>query len=207
MQKTIVLDVGSFSFGEIAGALDRSKEKIIELCRADELEIYSIEPHPEFFAKLQTETKGVPNIHLFDIALSDYCGRNSVYLSNGGYTSLNRYLNKHPRWGRREEGESHEVDVITLEKFIEDNHIPYISRLHIDAQGEDFRILKGLGRFCDIVQMGRVEVIVIPLYENHSKPEEMEAWLIEKGFEIEKGPFDYKNRFQDWRFRRRGPSE
>jgi len=198
----IVLDVGSFSFGEIAATLSRSKEKVIELCNSNELEIYSIEPHPKFFAQLQEDTEGIPNIHLFNIALSDYCGRDSVYLSTGGYTSLNRYLNEYPGWGRRKEGAAYEVDVLTLEKFIEDNNIPYISYLNVDAQGEDFRILKGLGKFSDIVQMGKVEVIVIPLYENYSQPEEMETWLIEKGFEIEKGPFDHKNRFQDWKFRR-----
>ena len=202
MPRQIILDVGSFSFEEIVATLRMPEKQVIELCRADKLEIYSFEPHPKFFAQIQDKTKGIPNIHSFNVALSDHCGQSQFYLSAGGYSSLNRYLNEYPEWGRRKEGRSHEVEVTTLEKFIEDNHIPYISCLHIDAQGEDFRILKGLGEFHNMVQAGELEVIVIPLYENYSKPEELEAWLIEKGFEItRKGPFDFKNRYQDWKFR------
>ena len=52
------------------------------------------------------------------------------------------------------------VKVITLEKFIIDNKINSIDYLHIDTQGNDLRVLQGIGSKIKLLGMGVMEAAI-----------------------------------------------
>ena len=82
-----------------------------------------------------------------------------------------------------------EVKGITLEKYCIDNEIKKINFLHIDTQGSDLQVLKGLKSKLDIVEKGALEAAVNKensLYENNHTINETEKYLIINNFEISK---------------------
>ena len=82
-----------------------------------------------------------------------------------------------------------EVKGITLEKYCIDNEIKKINFLHIDTQGSDLQVLKGLKSKLDIVEKGVLEAAVNKensLYENNHTINETEKYLIINNFEISK---------------------
>ena len=90
-----------------------------------------------------------------------------------------------------------EEEVITLEKFCREEKITHIDYLHVDTQGSDLNVLKGLSDLIEIVKEGRIEAydptIQTCLYENATNTKEECINYLEKyGFHI-KGfrPADY----------------
>ena len=53
--------------------------------------------------------------------------------------------------------DEYEVDVITLADFCKENNIEKIDHLHIDTQGHDFEVIKGVGEYIQIVESGVLE--------------------------------------------------
>ena len=53
--------------------------------------------------------------------------------------------------------DEYEVEVITLADFCKENNIEKIDHLHIDTQGHDFEVIKGLGDYIQIVEAGVLE--------------------------------------------------
>lgn len=61
--------------------------------------------------------------------------------------------------------DTYKIECITLENFCLANSITHIDYLHIDTQGNDFEVIKGLGNFIDSVTCGKLECY-------HTAPEE-----------------------------------
>jgi len=80
-----------------------------------------------------------------------------------------------------------EVDVISLGKFIEENAISCIDYLHIDTQGSDLNVLKGMGLYLNIVKQGVMEAGAKKdiLYKGQNTQEECIEFLLSKGFKID----------------------
>ena len=81
------------------------------------------------------------------------------------------------------------VKGITLEKYILDNNIKKINYLHIDTQGSDLNVLKGLKRHIGIVDGGVLEAAVDKknsLYQSNHTVKETKKFLYEKKFIISK---------------------
>jgi FkbM family methyltransferase len=79
-----------------------------------------------------------------------------------------------------------EVEVIRLEDFIEQHSIPKIDYLHVDTQGSDLNVLKGLGKYLHIVKEGVVEAASKSniLYDNQNTKEDTINFLEENDFII-----------------------
>jgi len=92
------------------------------------------------------------------------------------------------RWDVQFAGKSIDVEVITLESFIEENKIDKIDFLHVDAQGVDLQVLEGLGKHKDKVVSGRIECAANSdksIYKNQTTLlDSCKKWLVENGFEI-----------------------
>jgi hypothetical protein len=81
------------------------------------------------------------------------------------------------------------VEVYRLDTWIEKfaPHVTEIEHLHIDAQGSDLAVLKGLGEKIKIVKSGVVEVPQAPelrLYKGQHTKDEALQFLEENGFKI-----------------------
>ena len=78
---------------------------------------------------------------------------------------------------------------ITLEKYCLDKKIKKINYLHIDTQGNDLNVLKGLNKKIKIVEKGVLEAAINKkkaLYENIDTINEIKAFLKKKNFFISK---------------------
>jgi hypothetical protein len=78
-----------------------------------------------------------------------------------------------------------EVEVIRLDRFLEQNGISRIDRLEIDAQGEDLRVVESLGARIEDVKKIQIEVNVhqSPLYRESFSREDAMGFFSTHGFE------------------------
>jgi FkbM family methyltransferase len=78
------------------------------------------------------------------------------------------------------------VDVIRLDTFIEENGITKIDHLHIDTQGSDLNVMKGLGEYLHIVTEGKLEAGTSDdvLYEGQNKLNDCIKFLLLNGFKV-----------------------
>jgi hypothetical protein len=78
------------------------------------------------------------------------------------------------------------VDVIRLDTFIEENGISKIDHLHIDTQGSDLNVMKGLGEYLHIVNEGKMEAGTSDdvLYEGQNKLNDCIKFLLLNGFKV-----------------------
>ena len=81
------------------------------------------------------------------------------------------------------------VKLITLKKFLEDNNINIINYLHIDTQGNDLNVLKGLGDKKKIVKQGVLEAAISKdksLYKNIHTLKDIKEFFSISNFNIKK---------------------
>ena len=133
--------------------------------------IFSFEPTPEMieiivdnYSKISA-IQPIANYTLIPKAVSDFCGKTSFNVagkSDWGCSSLNEFSpNLEKTWPGRTDllvTNVIEVEVITLEKFINDNNIKMVLYIHSDTQGSDLKVLRSLGVFKDRLVGGVFEV-------------------------------------------------
>ena len=76
----------------------------------------------------------------------------------------------------------------TLRDFVIEHRIAEIDYLHVDVQGDDLNVLKGLGDKLPMVKKGDVEAASrreVALYQGQHTLADVERFLGEHGFEIE----------------------
>ena len=81
------------------------------------------------------------------------------------------------------------VKTITLKKFCNDNKINIINYLHVDTQGNDLNVLKGLGNLIGIVEQGVIESAISKknsLYQNNHTLAEVKSFFKKANFLIKK---------------------
>ena len=79
----------------------------------------------------------------------------------------------------------YKVKVITLDKFCKNNSIDIINYLHIDAQGNDLRVIKSLKKFRKCLLEGVAEV---------PKNNKLRIYMQEQSFN------ELKKKFKQWKF-------
>jgi len=159
--------------------------------------VYAFEPVPEYFNLLQQESIKYPNYKVYNKAVSDYTGKASFNICGIGRASQCSSLLEFSDKSKLEEHwrgynnfnytQKIDVDVITLEQFIEEYNIDHIDYLHCDAQGCDLKVLKSLGNYINIVKEGVVETArneEVKLYKNQETYSDVEEFLKNNGFEI-----------------------
>jgi FkbM family methyltransferase len=153
--------------------------------------VYSFEPIPELAFKLWEKFGQNQNFSLIAAAVDIENGWKKFNISKGGdwgCSSLHEFApNLHSIWSRPDfKYDTHISNVmcIRLDTFMDIFNIDRIDYIHIDAQGNDFNVLKSLGNKIDLVQSGVVEVSnKVELYDvkdNHVKI--VKPWLEERGF-------------------------
>lgn len=158
------------------------------------LHVYGFEPTPELQSIIEEKINDLPNYHLIKSAVSDYEGTSTFNIAgqaDWGCSSLLEFSEKSiTEWvGRSDFRVTHkvEVDVIRLDKFVEENEIDLIEYLHIDTQGSDLNVLKGLGDKLSIVKAGVMEAGAKDdiLYKGQNTEQDCVKFLYENGFIIE----------------------
>lgn len=160
------------------------------------IHVFGFEPTPELQEIIEEKLKkfNLNNYTLVKSAVSDYIGKSTFNVagqSDWGCSSLLDFSDKSKsEWTGRTDFQvtkKIEVDVIRLDKFIEDNEIDTIEFLHIDTQGSDLNVLKGLGDKIKIVKEGVMEAASKPdiLYNNQNTLDECVDFLKSNNFKID----------------------
>jgi FkbM family methyltransferase len=136
------------------------------------------------------------NYNILQKAVSDFSGTAKFNVAgqfDWGCSSLLQFSeNSQTKWGRRRQEfrftHEIEVEVIRLEDFIKEKRIEKVNYLHVDTQGSDLNVLRGLGEKIEIVVAGRIEAATKQdiLYRGQNTKEECMEFLVSKGFSITK---------------------
>ena len=158
-------------------------------------EIYSFEPNKENLAmyKYQAESFG---IMVVPVAVGENNDVTTFYNSathNGSGSTLKPKVKEGTTEGINHEGllynmEGYDVQIVRLDTFCELNNIERIDYLHMDVQGGEHRVIKGLGKYRPYFIFA--ETCEFGTYESKTTIEEFEADLAELGYEV-------VNRFRD----------
>ena len=103
--------------------------------------IHAFEPVSKIFERLSRNISinKITNVTLNRIAVSDKCGKTSIFVAdnkNTGMSSLFRMLNF--------SGVIEEVDSITIDKYLEQKAIDKVHLVKIDVEGNELAVLKGM---------------------------------------------------------------
>jgi FkbM family methyltransferase len=161
-----------------------------------DITVYAFEPTPELAHMLRENSKNISDRYkVYEHAISDYNGHSDFHLVEGdtGSASLNSFSDGlENSWPGRTDfvvRGTIKVPVYRLDTWLEQfaPHVTEIHHLHIDAQGSDLAVLKGLGEKISIVQSGVVEVPQAPelrLYKGQHTKEDALEFLKNNGFTL-----------------------
>jgi FkbM family methyltransferase len=155
--------------------------------------VFAFEPTPEMIEVIKSKIVGLENYVIVPKAVSDYNGTAEFNVAGNwdwGCSSLLKFSRKSQTdWpGRTDFHVTYKlnVDVIRLDTFIEENGITKIDHLHIDTQGSDLNVMKGLGQYLNIVSEGKMEAGTSDdvLYEGQNKLNDCIKFLLLNGFKV-----------------------
>jgi FkbM family methyltransferase len=156
------------------------------------LYVYAFEPVPKLIEEIKSKITDLTNYRIITKAVSDYNGEaffNVREEGDWGQGSLSDFTDSvdvvWPGTGLRFTDKI-KVDVTRLDTFIEENNISMIDYLHIDAQGGDLKVLRGLGKYISIVNSGVVEASNPNklYYKDQNTVDDTVNFLKKSGFEI-----------------------
>lgn len=177
---------------------------------ADGSVVYAFEPTPSLADHLRNRFKDNSNVHIVEKAVDEHDGVaefNIAGTGDWGCSSLYEFSEDiHSKWNGRPDfhfTDRCEVETIRLDTFIQQNEIDSIDYLWIDAQGNDFNVLKSLGYFINRVKAGKCEgSYTVDLYQGtNNNVNDIEIWLESNGFKCTIIP-DNVNKEADIHFKR-----
>ena len=183
MKKVAWLDIGA----------NNGNDSVNVAINNPHLSVYGFEPTPEMYSQIEERTKNIDNYTVVRKAVSDFEGTavfNVAGQSDWGCSSLLEFSDKSKtEWPGRTDfkvTKQINVDVIRMDKFIEENEIDVIEYVHIDTQGSDLKVLKGFGDKISIIKGGVMEAAGKNniLYNDQNGEDESVQFLIESGFTV-----------------------
>jgi FkbM family methyltransferase len=144
--------------------------------------IYSFEPGLDSFKKLELLAKKNPNIHCFNIALSNENGKLRFFVDKNNPTSTMNSVVKEEKLATKNHYEIQDIEAQTLDFFCKKNNINHINYLKIDTEGNDFSVLKGAENLMEnfSVDLIQVEVGMNPTNTFHNPFCELKQYLEER---------------------------
>jgi FkbM family methyltransferase len=195
-EEMIVFDVGANNADQTRPFLEKGAD------------VWAFEPNPIMIHDMNVRLGTNPRFHLTECAVSDKEGTCPFYLSGpnnlknpldhhigfpnyGSSSLLNFEENLDKTWPGRLDfvpfGKI-EVKVIRLDKFMKENNIPHIDYLHIDTQGNDLSVMRGLGEYLPKVKRGVLEAPTsktVSLYKESHTMIDAIKFLKENNFKID----------------------
>jgi FkbM family methyltransferase len=178
--KSIIVEVGA-NYGNDTAHFVNDKNN----------EVWAFEPTPELIEHLSNRFREDKNFYLIGKAVDIEETTKVFNIAGGGdwgCSSLYEFADDiHEKWeGRPDFQVTHtvEVETIRLDTFIVENEIEKIDYLWVDAQGNDFKVLKSLGDKIGIVAKGKCEgAYTVDLYKTEeNRVEDIVAWLQSNSF-------------------------
>jgi FkbM family methyltransferase len=175
-QVTGILDAGA-SHGRISGKF---------LHRFPQANVFAFEPNSLYRETLQQYARAEPRFHPYFIALSDEKGRACLNLTTApGSTSL---LTPNPRMRELFRADasiesSTEVDVTTIDDWVQSNGSPAIQVMKFDIQGAELKALRGATHTLrESTSLIYIELWFNPGYEGGPLYGDIDSFLRSQGF-------------------------
>lgn len=171
MSKTIV-DIGATGF--LTNNWEYQKNDVA----------YLFEPHPDFYKDLQKQLKDIPNIHLFDLALSNKTGYTNFYTTQKrNCSSLLEPNSANPSVAGRSDILTYNkitVKCDTLDNVLKD--VQLIDYMKLDTQGSEYEIILGGEQTLKRTKYIKCEVEFSEAYKNQKLYEDVKSLLAKFGF-------------------------
>lgn len=150
--------------------------------------VYCFEPIPNHAKNLWDRFGKDPNFHLMNMAIdleNGYRKFNIAQNADWGCSSLHDIAPDNPN-GINYTDHVENMMCMRLDTFMDLYGITKIDYLHIDTQGNDFRVLQSLGEKISCVKEGAAEVAKAKKYYavDDNTIEVVKPWLEEKGFTV-----------------------
>ncbi len=152
--------------------------------------VYSFEPFPQSFAKLQKAIVNLATVQAFNVALSNRVGETEF--NSNQYTATNSLLKTAPEvesvWpgGLVDTREQIRVQTTTLDRFCQDHSIGAIDILKLDVQGAEPLVLEGAAQLLRrrSVRLVYTEILTLPSYTGQIELHEFLRMMQDFGFEL-----------------------
>lgn len=177
-----ILDIGSWH-------LEQSMELNYLFPQAN---IYAFEPVPTSYENCLSKASKFNNIHVFNRALTNFCGESSFYpvnpelssTPNVGASSLLKFKDglNGSFFNQKWEQDEIKVKTDTLDNWSVNNNINHIDIIWIDVQGSELQVFQGGDKILNNTKVILTEVGLKPYYEGHSLKPDIDSFMSRKGF-------------------------
>ncbi len=171
-----------------AGAFDGHETQRM-LAVWPEATIHAFEPMPGAFEKFEANTMHLPNVHRYQIALSDTTGTSELYVAEkpdrpGMPTQASSLLMPKERllYSPIQFPYTISVPTITLDDWAKKNNVLHVDLLWLDMQGYELNALTAARTMLKTVSAIYTEVGFIENYAGQAQYPEVKAWLENAGF-------------------------
>lgn len=149
-----------------------------------EAKVYSFEANPELYDLSVNNNRYPERIFIKNAAVFNENTKINFYVTpaNVGASSVLKWSSFVP-WTEDTTTHVIEVDAIRLDSFLDEQNIPTIDLMWMDAQGAELLCLQGLGTRIENVKMIQTEVGIQAYYEGHTLYPDIKKYLEEHGFE------------------------
>ena len=160
--------------------------------------IHSFEPSPETFQELSRNVAGKQGVFPWNFALGASVGQQTF--PENTESDMSSFLELSTTgWG--EVTKESLVEVITVDRFLEDQNIAYVDILKSDTQGYELEVFKGAEQAMRNKQIGLVyfEFIFSDMYKGLPAFDEVYRYLIDRDFSLVSiYEFHYQKRLAGW---------
>lgn len=146
--------------------------------------IYAFEPVPELFAQLKERTGMQPDVHTFNLALSDTQGTATLHVSSGASTAASSLLEPYEYVKERPNVLFHPITVptTTLDAWAAGAGLNHIDFLWLDMQGYELKVLKASPTILATVRAILIEASLTERFKENPLYGEIRTWLEDQGF-------------------------
>lgn len=149
--------------------------------------IHAFEPVPELFAILTKYTKQYPNVHRYQLALSDKNGSSVLHLSEGTSDASSSllapkdHLKIHPTVAFKKQIK---VKTMTLDTWAKTYKVSHVDFMWLDMQGMEYKVLKHSKRIFPHSQLLYTEINIKENYTKTTLYPEYKKWLKKSGMTL-----------------------
>jgi len=179
METQVIFDVGAY-IGQITAKYRTLFPKAT---------IYSFEPFPDSFRKLQEKSELLGQVRPFQLAIVDKVGTNKFYVNADRTCNslLERPSNVRKYYdGNAENVATIKVDITTIDDFCEKESISKIDILKLDVEGTELLVLRGASEKLEqkSIEIIYAEIMFVPHYEKGVMFYELCSFLSDYGYTV-----------------------
>jgi FkbM family methyltransferase len=173
---------------DVGANVGQTVRKIVEYY--PKANIYSFEPDPKSYQKLQERTAHLSNVRVYNIGLGEHNENKELLLTNtptgNSFLAVAEEAFEYSPGDWLKLKDKKEVSVCRLDTFCQDNNISSIDLLKIDTQGYELKVLKGGGDWLSpkTVKTIYLEVNFVTYYQGQASFLDIFSTLLDKGYKF-----------------------